>query len=198
METSLLASRAAWWLIAIIVVFAAFGLLSCFYLGRWDGDGEWSYLTLGDLALRGRIGPFQDEMGGEQLPFPVYLIGLLQLVAGPSLLAARVTSLVCGGGALVFTFLVSRAIAGPAAGLIAAAFLATHGGLVGYYAAASYFGWCAALVAAGAAAYAGLRRPFGSLACIACLTVLAFSRANPDREAAAGEDRGAARAGDAH
>ena len=100
MGTSLLASRAAWWLIGMTLAFAGFGLLYCAYLASWDA--EWSYLTLGKLALQGRIGLFQDELGGERLPLPFYVIGLSQVVAGPSLLAARVTSLGLGAAALVF------------------------------------------------------------------------------------------------
>jgi hypothetical protein len=168
--------RALAWLAAITVAFAGLGLLCCAYLASWDA--EWMYLTLGAPAVQGRIGLFQDDVGGERLPLPFYAIGLSQLVAGPSLLAARVTSLGFGAVALVLTFVAARALAGNGAALLAAAFLATHSVVVGYYAAASYFGFCAALVAAGVAAIAALPRPAGSLACMACFTAVAFSRAN--------------------
>jgi dolichyl-phosphate-mannose-protein mannosyltransferase len=174
--TSLSTPRAVAWLAGIIVAFLGLGLLHCVYLATWDD--EWSYLTLGRLALQGHIGLFQDEVGGERLPLPYYLIGLSQVIAGPSLLAARVTSLGCGAVALVCAFLAARAVGGNAAALLAAAFLATHSVVVGYYAAASYFGFCAALVAAAVAAFVALPRPAGSLTCMACFTAVAFSRAN--------------------
>jgi len=164
------------WLLGLAVAFVLLGLLYSAYLLSWDA--EWTYMTMGRLALTGRIGLFQDEMMGERLPLPYYVIGLSQLITGPSLLSGRVISLAFGLLALGFTFLAARSIAGNGAGLLAAAFLATHAMVVGYYAAASYFGFCAALMAAGIAALTGLRRPAGSLVCMACFTAVAFSRAN--------------------
>src|SRR5262245_51147117 len=158
------------------LAFVSVGLLYCAYLVTWDA--EWTYVTMGRPALLGRIGLFQNEMMGERLPLPYYVIGLTQVLAGPSLLAGRLASLVLGVIALALTFVAGRAIAGNGAGLLAAAFLAVHGFVVGYYAVASYFALCAALVAAAVAAFAGLRRPAGSVIAMACFVAVAFSRAN--------------------
>jgi hypothetical protein len=160
---------------ALVVAFLALGMLFAVYLAPWDA--EWGYVTLGRLAIEGRIGLFQDEMIGERMPLPYYLIGLSQL-AGPSLLAARVASLAAGALAVILTFRAGAAMAGPTCGLLAAAFLATHGVVVGYFAAASYFALCAALTAAGLAALGTGRRPWGSLLCMACFVGVAFARAN--------------------
>jgi hypothetical protein len=168
--------RAAGWLVALAVAFTFLGVFLAAYLVSWDA--EWSYVTLGGDAVSGRIGLFQDELVGERLPLPYYLIGLVEVAAGPTLLGARLASLAAGVSALVLTFVAARALAGPAAGLLAAAFLATHTVVAGYFAAASYFGLCAALVAGGVAAVAAIPRPWGSLLAMACFTALAFSRAN--------------------
>ena len=170
------AGRAVAWLLALAAAFAGLGVFLALYLVSWDA--EWTYVTLGGPAVLGRIGLFQDELVGERLPLPYYLIGLVQAFHGPSLLGGRLASLATGVLALGLTFAGARALAGPSAGLLAAAFLATHTLVVGYFATASYFGLCAALVAGGVAATASIRRPLGSVLTMACFTALAFSRAN--------------------
>jgi hypothetical protein len=168
-------SRTAIALAAVVVAFCAHAMLFAIYLVPWDA--EWGYVTLGRLAVEGRISLFQDEMNGERMPLPYYVIGLSQL-AGPSLLAARAASLAIGALAVILTFRAGAAIAGPSCGLLAAAFLATHGVVVGYFGAASYFSVCSALTAGGIVALTHLRRPWGSVLCMACFVGVAFARAN--------------------
>ena len=169
-------ARVGGWLTALAAAFVALGVFLALYLVTWDA--EWSYVTLGGKAVTGHIGLFQDELIGERLPLPYYLIGLVEVAAGPTLLGARLVSLAAGVAALGLTFVAARALGGGPAGLLAAAFLATHALLAGYYAIASYFALCAALVAGGVAAACAIARPWGSLLAMACFTALAFSRAN--------------------
>lgn len=160
------------WLAAVLVAFAVFGLWFATFLVSWDA--EWGYIVLGDLAVRGQIRLFQDEMMGERLPLPFYAMGLSQLVAGPSLWAARLTSLVFALLTGWVTFALGRAFGGPVAGFLALVLLATNGMVVGYYAAGSYFAFCALLATAGLWAIATGWPLLG----IACYTALALSRAH--------------------
>jgi len=174
-ETNQSALRAFCVFGALLIAFLGLGTLFAAYLVSWDA--EWGYVTLGRLVLEGRIGLFQDDMIGERLPLPYYFIGFSQL-AGRSLLRARLASLVAGAVAVILTFRAGTAIGGHRCGLLAAAFLATHGVVVGYFAAASYFALCSALVAGGIAALTTLPRPWASLLCMACFVGVAFARAN--------------------
>jgi hypothetical protein len=101
-------------------------------------EDEESYLGLGDLAVRGRISLFQDELTGQRLPIPFYVLGLTQVVFGPSLWPGRLLSVGLGAGALALTVAVARRLQGEAAGLLAGFLLATQGTIVAYYAIAAY------------------------------------------------------------
>jgi hypothetical protein len=160
------------WLAVVLVAFAVFGLWFTAFLVSWDA--EWGYLFLGDLAIHGKIRLYQDEMLGERLPLPFYAMGLSQVIAGPNLWTARLTSLAFAVLAAWATFALGRRLGGPAAGFIALLLLVTHGMVVGYYAAGSYFAFCALLITAGVWAIASGRPLLG----MACYTMLALSRAN--------------------
>jgi hypothetical protein len=160
------------WLTAVLVAFAILGIWFAAFLVSWDA--EWGYVVLGDLAVRGQIRLFQDEMMGERLPLPFYAMGLSQLVAGPSLWAARLASVAFALLTGWLTFALGRALGGWAAGILALLLLATNGMVVGYYAAGSYFAFCALLATAGLWAIATGRPLLG----MACYTALALSRAN--------------------
>lgn len=159
------------WLAAVLVAFAIFGVwFATFRVSSEEGG----YVFLGNLAVRGQVRLFQDEIVGERLPLPFYAMGLSQLVAGPSLWAARLTSVAFALLTGWLTFALGRAVGGPAAGVLALLLLATNGMVVGYYAAGSYFAFCALLATAGLWAIATGRPLLG----MACYTALALSRAN--------------------
>lgn len=160
------------WLAVVLAVFASFGFWFAAHLVSWDA--EWGYVFLGDLAVRGQIGLFQDEMIGYRPPLPFYAMGFSQLIAGPSLWAARLMSLVFAVLTGLATFSLGRALGGPATGFLSLLLLVTNGMVVGYYAAGSYFAFCALLVTAGIWAIATERPQLG----IACYTGLALSRAS--------------------
>ncbi|HEU4369338.1 MAG TPA: hypothetical protein VFV05_14040 [Methylomirabilota bacterium] len=112
------------------------------------GD-ENAYVHLGGLAVRGEIRLFQDEMRGQRLPLPFYVLGVSQLVFGPSLVAARLTSLGFGVVALVLVAVLAGRLGGPHAGLLAAFFLATQGVLVAYFSTAVYHAMMATILLGG-------------------------------------------------
>jgi hypothetical protein len=101
-------------------------------------EGEESYLALGSLLVRGEISLYQDEITGQRLPLPFYVLGASQVPFGPDLWVGRLLSLALGAIVLGFTVAVARRIGGPDAGLLAGFLLATQGALVAYYATASY------------------------------------------------------------
>lgn len=168
------ARREKLWLLALLLSFGVFGFWFVLYLVSWDA--EWGYVFLGHLAIRGEIRLFQDEMLGERLPLPFYVMGASQLIVGRSLLAARLCSLGLAVILVGLGFALGRSLGGSTCGFLAALFLATNGMLVGYYAAASYFAFCALLVVGGLLAIAAGRPPWGPLIGMGCFTALALSR----------------------
>lgn len=101
-------------------------------------EGEESYLGLGYLLVRGEISLYQDEITGQRLPLPFYILGATQLPFGPNLWAGRLLSVALGLVVLVLTVAVAGRIGGPRAGLLAGFLLATQGAIVAYYATAHY------------------------------------------------------------
>jgi 4-amino-4-deoxy-L-arabinose transferase-like glycosyltransferase len=123
------------------------GIFSAFYLVPWEDES--GYVVVGALAARGEISLYQDEMLGERLPGPFYLLGATQLLAGRSLLAARLFSLILGLAVVALVYALGWRIGGPTCGLLAALFLGTQTMLVGYYATAMYHALCSLVVVAG-------------------------------------------------
>ena len=102
-----------------------------------DAD-EGAYMLLGRLAITGKIGLFQDEMTGQRMPLPYYVIGLSQLLFGRSLVAARFTSAALGLACLVLVYLLGQRLGGEVAGVLALLFAATQSVIIGYFAGAYY------------------------------------------------------------
>lgn len=175
MTTAAIRARDRLWLAAILAGFTALGVFFALYLLSWDA--EWGYVFLGNLAVRGEVRLFQDEMRGERLPLPYYVIGLSQAIGGRSLLAARLSSVALGAGVVLVTFALGSSVGGRTAGFLSALFLVTHGMVVGFYAAASYFALCSLLIAAGLLAIS-VGRPWGRLVGMGCFSALALSRPN--------------------
>ena len=170
------ATRQTLWLCLLLVVFVVFGVWFALY--RVSGDAEWGYITIGPLAVTGRIRLFQDEMIGERLPLPYYVIGLSQLLTGPSLLAARLCSLGLAVATIALSFVLGRSLAGPTCGFLTILLLITNGQVVGYYVDGSYFAFSALLIVAGLSAIIAGGRRWGSLLGMSCFVALAFSRAH--------------------
>src|SRR2546427_388438 len=95
-------------------------------------------MALGRLAITGKIGLFQDEMTGQRMPLPYYVIGLSQLLFGRSLVAARLASAALGLACLVLVYLLGRRLGGEVAGVLALLFAATQSVIIGYFAGAYY------------------------------------------------------------
>lgn len=97
------------------------------------------YLLVGSKVVRGEIHLYDDRLPGNRVPLPFYVLGLSQVLAGgPSLLAARLLNVGLGLLTLLLTAALARRLAGAAAAILAALFLATQGVVVAYY---SYEGY---------------------------------------------------------
>ncbi len=96
--------------VLLVAATVAQGVYFSQYLIPWEDEP--GYLVLGAMAVTGEIRLFQDEMLGERLPLPFYVLGASQLLAGKSLVAARLVSLSLGALALVLLYRVGAAIAG--------------------------------------------------------------------------------------
>jgi hypothetical protein len=73
---------------------------------------ESAYVHLGYLSVTGQISRFQDELTGSRMPLPFWTVGGSQVLWGRSLLAARLTGLGLGLGALALVALIARQMAG--------------------------------------------------------------------------------------
>lgn len=135
------------------------------------------YLLLGAKALRGEVGIFDDRLPGNRLPLPFYVLGATQ-IAGPDLLAARWLNVVFGLLALGLTAALARRLAGEAAGLLAAAFLATQGVVVAYYSYESYPAFAAFCVMASLFVLMGGDSPGRRILGMALVGLLFFVRSN--------------------
>jgi 4-amino-4-deoxy-L-arabinose transferase-like glycosyltransferase len=121
-----------------VVLAAILYLAVALYLSRvlMASDDEESYLGLGRLAVTGAISLFQDNLTGQRMPLPFYVLGGSQVVFGRSLWAGRLVSILLGLGVLGLTIAVAKRLQGDLAGVLAGFLLATQGVVVGYYATA--------------------------------------------------------------
>jgi hypothetical protein len=155
-------------LLAVAVL--AQGVFSAFYLVPWEDES--GYLVLGALAVRGEIRLYQDEMLGERLPGPFYVLGVTQLVAGPSLLAARLFSLMLGLAGIALVYALGLRLGGRACGVLAALFLGTQAMVVGYYATAMYHALCSLVVVAGLYFIFAARAPLAGMVSFSLLSLI--------------------------
>lgn len=114
-----------------------------------DGDAEGVYLYHGYLAVTGQISLYQDEMTGHRVPLPYYVIGLSQVLWGPSLVAGRAVSAALGLGVLVLVWLLASRLGGELCGMLASLFAVTQAYLLGYFAWATFHSLISFLLLAG-------------------------------------------------
>jgi hypothetical protein len=162
------------WLVPLALLFVLQGIRLAERMVTWDDES--GYLHLGYLAASGRISLFQDEILGTRMPLPFYVLGATQLVWGRSLIAARLASLALGLGALILAAMIARHIGGDTAGLLAAAFLATQGVLVGYLSTATYFSFSALILLAGLALLICRQTQAASALALLVLSLLILTR----------------------
>lgn len=166
-----------WWCLALIAtLFVAQGVRLAHRMVTWTDES--AYVNLGYLVASGQVSLFQDEMTGSRVPLPFWVLGLSQVAWGRSLLAARLASLALAVVALVFAALLARRLRGDVAGLLAAAFLATQGVLVGYFATATYHGLAAAILLGGLILILSERQPAGRLLGMVVVSLLFLVRTN--------------------
>jgi hypothetical protein len=139
---------------------------------------ETGYLHLGYLAASGRISLFQDEIVAARMPLPYYILGATQVIWGRNLLVARFTAITLSIGVLIFSAVIARRLGGERAGLLAAAFFATQGVLVGYLATATYYSLSALILVAGLALLVRPRGLATDLLATAVLSLLLLTRTN--------------------
>ena len=169
-------AREVGWLAAILLAFLGLAVFFAHYLVPWDD--EFGYIIYGPMALTGQLRLFQDEMTGQRLPLPYWVIGLSQVITGANVLTARLTSVVLGAATVGLTFALGRSLAGPTAGFLSALFLVTHALVVGYYSAASYHALSSLLLVGGLLAISRERPPGWPVVGMALIAGLWLCRAN--------------------
>jgi 4-amino-4-deoxy-L-arabinose transferase-like glycosyltransferase len=142
-----------------------------------SSDDEESYLSAGHLAVTGAISLYQDDMTGQRMPLPFYVLGGSQVVFGRDLWAARLVSLVLGLGTVLLAVRLGRQLGGDSAALFAGAFLATQGAVVSYYATATYHS-LTALVLTGTVCLLVQGSPRTSVLGAGGIALLFFTRTN--------------------
>jgi hypothetical protein len=136
------------------------------------------YLLVGVHAVRGEVSIFDDRFTGNRMPLPFFVLGLTQVVAGPSLLIPRLLNVAFGLGTLFLVIALARRLGGDTAGLLAGAFLATQGVVVAYYSYEGYPAFAALTFTAGVAVLFAEDSPRHRLLGTALVGVLFFVRTN--------------------
>lgn len=162
----------------LVLCLTASALQSAFFVWALvtDGDAEGAYLYHGYLAVTGRISLYQDEMTGHRVPLPYYVIGLSQVVWGPSLVAARTLSAGIGLGVLVLVWLLARHLGGEVSGVLAALFAVTQAYLLGYFAWATFHSLISFLLLAGLWVLLATDLPYRRVLTMGVSTLLFFTR----------------------
>lgn len=115
-----------------------------------DGDSEGALLYHGRLVMRGELSLYEDSHTGHRTIFPYWLIGLSQVLFGPSLLAGRAFSLVAGWAGVLLLWRTAHRALGEPAGTLTLLLLATNAYLVSHLAVAAFHGLAFFWVALGA------------------------------------------------
>ena len=138
------------WLVASLLLASL--LLGGFHAAALltDGDADGVYLHHGWLIVRGELGLYAPEMTGHRTPLPYYLIGLSQVLFGPSVLAGRVFSLLAGWAGVLILWRAARRSLGEPAGTLALLLLATNAYLMSHFSVAAFHGLAFFWVALGA------------------------------------------------
>ena len=97
-------------------------------------------------------------------------------VLGRNLLAGRLLAIAFGLVALVLTALLARRLGGALCGLLAAAFLAAQGAIVGYYSMADFHSMVPMIIAAGVLVWLSGNAPWRNVAGTGILASLFFVR----------------------
>lgn len=164
--------------IALIIIIAVFCGQGFFYSRTLiSSDDEESYLSAGYLAVTGAISLYQDDMTGQRMPLPHYVLGASQVIFGRNLWAARLVSLTLGLGALALTMYLGRQLGAASASLLAGALLATQGAVVSYYATAGYHSLAAAILT-GTVCLLVRGTPWSAVAGAGGVALLFFTRTN--------------------
>jgi len=137
------------------------------------------YLMVGAMAVRGELGVYDDRLVGNRLPLPFYVLGLTQVLAGgPSLYAARALNVALGVLTLLLTAGLARRLAGDAAAVLAALFLATQGVIVAYYSYESYPAFASFCLIAALSVFVGAQSPAHRILGMGLVGLLFFVRSN--------------------
>src|SRR3989440_12679758 len=144
-----MASRTERLLVAsAFVIYLAVALLLSRTMYSWDD--ETAHLAFGRQVWPAGASLFQNELPGHRMPLPFYVIGITQVLVGPTLWGGRLLSIAIGLTTLALLVAVMRRLEGREAAVLAALLFATQGVLVGYFAAALYISLTASvLLAAG-------------------------------------------------
>lgn len=137
---------------------------------------EEMYMYLGRLALTGRISLFQDELVGNRMPLPYYVVGLSQLAFPRSFIAARLLSAVLGLACLIFVWRIATRLAGELAGILALLFAATQGFLIGYFDVVSYHSLVSLFLLLALYLELCTEWPYRRIAAMALVSLLFFTR----------------------
>ena len=142
-----MASRTERLLVAsAFVIYLALAILLSRTMYSWDD--ETAHLAFGRAVWTAGASLFQDELPGHRMPLPFYVIGITQVLVGPTLWGGRLLSIAIGLTTLALLVAVMRRLEGREAAVLAALLFATQGVLVGYFATALYISLTASILLA--------------------------------------------------
>src|SRR3989442_10935121 len=130
------------------VIYLALAILLSRTMYSWDD--ETAHLAFGRAVWTAGASLFQDELPGHRMPLPFYVIGITQVLVGPTLWGGRLLSIAIGLTTLALLVAVMRPLEGRGAARLAALLFPTQGVPVGYLSTAAYISLAAPLLLAAA------------------------------------------------
>lgn len=164
-------------LLVVCLITSAFQSIFFVYALMTDGDGEGVYLYHGQLAVTRQISLYQDEMTVTRVPLPYYLIGLSQVLWGPSLVSGRMVSAAVGLMTIILLWRLATRLGGELCGVLTALFAVTQAYILGHFAWASFHSLVAFLLVAGLYVLLGTNLRFKHFWAMTISTLLFFTRA---------------------
>ena len=135
----LVLSHRFWLIMVITTFFIQFGY-NLTHVRTWFDEGNYAYK--GYIAVKGVYPMYKD--GGpyfEYLPLAFLVPGVIQVLFGPSFIAGRLFSILCGATVIIVTYWLGKKLADRKAGLISAWFLVGSLIIMRYYITISPYSW---------------------------------------------------------
>lgn len=170
-------SHRFWLIMAIVVLVIQFGY-NLTHVRTWFDEGNYAFK--GYIAVK-RVYPMYQDGGPyfEYLPLAFLVPGVIQVLFGPSFIAGRLFSILCGTLAIAVTYWLGKKLYDRRAGVISVWFLAGSLIIMRYYTTISPYSWVSLFLMLSILALASsIASPYREISAIFLATVTFVTRQN--------------------